>query len=141
MKHSGWKRWPAAETMRPAMGKAQCVQSAPVRTLLVGVQCGRVLVGAPRPRSLEAWCAGFGSGRTEPSLPLTLMAGIEGVTEMDGALCPRFSAGGPLTEMVGMLGMTDIEGVLTSRTLGVEASLIEILGIGGVAPMDGTLAL
>jgi hypothetical protein len=126
------------------MGRAQCVQSAPVRAVLVGVQWGRELVGAPRPNGFEAWCAGFGSGRTEPVLPFTLMEGIEGVTEMEGALglAPRLGAGELSTDIVGMLGVTDIEGGWTLRPrLGAGDSLTEIVGMPGVTPIEGTLAL
>lgn len=126
------------------MGRAQCVQSAPVRAVLVGVQCVREFVGVPRPNGFEAWCAGFGSGRTEPVLPLTLMEGTEGVTEIEGALgvAPRLGAGDSSIAMVGILGATETEGGLTSRLLlGAGDSLNEKVGIGGVTAIDGDLEL
>ncbi len=43
MKQWGWKRWEAAETMRPAMGRAQEAHWA-VGRLWKGDQCGVELV-------------------------------------------------------------------------------------------------
>jgi hypothetical protein len=73
--------------------------------------------------------------------PLTLIEGTEGVTEMDGALIfgPRAGAGASFTEMLGMGGVTPIEGTLLLRLLGAGDSLTDMLGIGGVTPMLGVL--
>jgi hypothetical protein len=102
----------------------------------------RVLGGAPRPNGLDAWCFGSGNGRVEPELPLTLMEGTDGVTDIEGALIlgPREGAGVSLIAMVGILGVTEIDGALTSRPLfGAGDSLTDMLGMGGVTPIDGTL--
>lgn len=130
MKHSGWKREPAAETMRPEIGRAQVVQSTPVRTL-VGVQCERLEVTGivfARGNDLEEWFWGFGSGRVEDGGPLTAMDGIDGVIEIDGALIFGIGADGSLTEIVGM-GGTDTDGpFFTPEALLTGAGLTEIDG-------------
>jgi hypothetical protein len=120
--------------MRPEMGRAHCWQRTPERTL-VGVQCDFVVVpllrgkGFDMPR--EAECLGSGSGLVDPPDPLTLIDGMDGVTEIEGV---------SLTEMDGMEGVTDIAGAFTAVEPWVVGlteiegvSETEIVGMGGMA--------
>jgi hypothetical protein len=119
------------------------VQRAPVRTL-VGVQCVRVLIGPPRPKGLEAWFLGSGSGRVEPVVPLTLIEGTDGVTEIEGALIfgPRTGVGASLMAMIGISGVTEMEGTFALRPLLTAGdSLMDMLGMGGVTPIEGAFTL
>jgi hypothetical protein len=74
---------------------------------------------------------------------LTEMVGTSEGKLMVGALklCPLVIAGGSLTEIVGMAGVV---GALLKRpragaAAGVGVSLTEMVGIGGITPMDGML--
>lgn len=64
---------------------------------------------------------------------------ISGVTEIEGRLAfAVLGLGDSLTDMLGIGGVTPMEGtVIPLRRAGV--SLTDMLGIGGVTPIDGTL--
>jgi hypothetical protein len=152
------------------------------------------------PKGLALKFFGSGSGRVEPPWPLTLivgtagaetvgiglgrpllgagesfteMLGIGGVTPIDGNMLyprvltgrltdiagvsetemvgiegaeagisrPLLGAGDSLTDMLGMGGVTPIDGVFIPRPLDTGDSLTEILGIGGVTPTDGAFVV
>jgi hypothetical protein len=65
-----------------------------------------------------------------------------GETPMEGTLLlrPLLGAGASLIEMLGIGGVTPMLGVLRPL-LGAGDSLTDMLGIGGLTPMDGTFAL
>jgi hypothetical protein len=89
-------------------------------------------------------CVGFGSGRVDLGGPLTLIAGTDGVIDIEGALtfgC-REGAGESLTLMVGTDGVTDMEGGVALGPWEATGDLwIDIEGIDGVTEIEGGFTL
>jgi hypothetical protein len=80
-------------------------------------------------------CVGFGSGRVDLGGPLTLIAGTDGVIDIEGA-------GESFTLMVGTDGVTDMEGGVTFGPRGATCdSLTDIEGTDGMTELEGGFTL